>query len=338
MRQARSDMYHVLEKVGKIAQKASSDRYIFRGESKKHCRVSSKLYREYKEHLSEYVNIYTIRNEHLKQAKEYMGERPDIEILTEIQHYHGTTNLIDFTTDLLVALFFACSGDFEFNGRLIFFSRSATSGYVIREPEGVAHRVTAQKSLFVESPKGFIEKNHFESVEIEANLKVGLLDYLREVHGLSDKYIYKDVHGYMRIKNIQRKAEEPFLIGMGHFNSGRFRKAICSYTKSIKIFPIQSKAYNNRGASYLHIKDPSAARKDFDRALELDPRNFYALLNRAVESMMKCAWKEAHHDLSNLRPIVGNVGRFFRDTNGSIEEFELKHRVNLPEEIRNLLT
>ena len=31
----------------------------------------------------------------------------DFEILTEIQHYGGKTNLIDFTTDYFIALFFA---------------------------------------------------------------------------------------------------------------------------------------------------------------------------------------------------------------------------------------
>ena len=39
-----------------------------------------------------------------------MNESVDFEILTELQHYGGKTNLIDFTTDYLIALFFACDG------------------------------------------------------------------------------------------------------------------------------------------------------------------------------------------------------------------------------------
>ena len=48
-----------------------------------------------------------------------MNETVDFEILTEIQHYGGKTNLIDFTTDYLIALFFACDGHHDKEGRII---------------------------------------------------------------------------------------------------------------------------------------------------------------------------------------------------------------------------
>ena len=39
------------------------------------------------------------------------GERvSDLSILTQLQHYESQTNLIDFTTDFNIALFFACDG------------------------------------------------------------------------------------------------------------------------------------------------------------------------------------------------------------------------------------
>ena len=47
------------------------------------------------------------------------AETTDFEILTEIQHYGGKTNLIDFTIDYLVALFFACDGHHDKDGRVI---------------------------------------------------------------------------------------------------------------------------------------------------------------------------------------------------------------------------
>ena len=43
----------------------------------------------------------------------------DFEILTEIQHYEGKTNLIDFSTDYFIALFFACDGSPDEDGRVI---------------------------------------------------------------------------------------------------------------------------------------------------------------------------------------------------------------------------
>ena len=38
------------------------------------------------------------------EAKRYIYEKDDFEILTQLQHYGGKTNLIDFTTDYLIAL------------------------------------------------------------------------------------------------------------------------------------------------------------------------------------------------------------------------------------------
>ena len=51
--------------------------------------------------------------------REDIDETTDFEILTEIQHYGGKTNLIDFTTDYFIALFFACDGHHDKKGRII---------------------------------------------------------------------------------------------------------------------------------------------------------------------------------------------------------------------------
>ena len=40
-------------------------------------------------------------------------------MLTQLQHRGGKTNLIDFTRNILIALFFACDGHFEEEGRII---------------------------------------------------------------------------------------------------------------------------------------------------------------------------------------------------------------------------
>ena len=40
--------------------------------------------------------------------------------MTDLRHYNGRVNLIDFTRDLYIALFFACDGASERDGQLIF--------------------------------------------------------------------------------------------------------------------------------------------------------------------------------------------------------------------------
>ena len=111
---------------------------------KKHSKISSALYREYFD--DEDINIdfegfdlRAVQRGMLNTAKKHVGEPPqglfedftkrpirrryiqnilneylimdsdELEILTELQHYGGTTNLIDFTTDYLIAIFFACA-------------------------------------------------------------------------------------------------------------------------------------------------------------------------------------------------------------------------------------
>ena len=55
----------------------------------------------------------------LNVPQEESDKTIDFEILTEIQHYGGKTNLIDFTTDYFIALFFACDGHHDKEGRVI---------------------------------------------------------------------------------------------------------------------------------------------------------------------------------------------------------------------------
>ncbi len=47
----------------------------------------------------------------------------DFEILAELQHYGCKTNLIDFTVDYLIALFFASTSSHHKDGRVILLKR-----------------------------------------------------------------------------------------------------------------------------------------------------------------------------------------------------------------------
>ena len=116
----QTDLSRVLAKITEIAEKSATGDYIYRGESKCYKKVSSNLYREYETDIeAENFDIVTVQDEILKEAKEYTHKTDEFEILTELQHHGGKTNLIDFTTDYLVALFFACDGNRDKPGRVI---------------------------------------------------------------------------------------------------------------------------------------------------------------------------------------------------------------------------
>ena len=117
------------------------------------------------------------------------------------------TRFIDFTTDYHIALFFACDGFNKKDGRLILL-REATEQGQIRQPRNPVNRVIAQKSVFVQPPKGFVEPD--AEINIPKDLKQPLLDHLRKYHGISTATIYNDLHGFIKNQGIHQSAYTAF--------------------------------------------------------------------------------------------------------------------------------
>ena len=136
----QNDLSRVLAKITEIAEKSATGDYIYRGESKYHKKVSSNLYREYETDIeAENFDIATVQEEILREAREYTThEMTDSEILTELQHHGGKTNLIDFTTDYLVALFFACNGNPDKPGRVILLQNQSGDYKVVKPPSSIS--------------------------------------------------------------------------------------------------------------------------------------------------------------------------------------------------------
>ena len=128
--------------INKIEQKSKGGDYIYRGESQCYDQVSSNLWREYAVDV-EHFDIEAIQREILEEAKKYKGNTDEEEILTEIQHYGGKTNLIDFTRNYYIALFFACEKDLHKNGRVILQEIDAVKS-IIMMPRAKINRVVSQ--------------------------------------------------------------------------------------------------------------------------------------------------------------------------------------------------
>ena len=139
-----------------IEKKSAEGGYIYRGEPEcyegdpYYGKVSSTLWREYGIDV-EHCDIEIVQNEMLNGAKKHLGHLPqdsdtdftavlneeqehtgetvNFEILTEIQHYGGKTNLIDFTEDFFIALFFACDGHHDEPGRVILQKKRGNKEY-----------------------------------------------------------------------------------------------------------------------------------------------------------------------------------------------------------------
>ena len=198
----------VFQKLQEIATESANGDFIYRGEPKHYEKVSSSLWRECQKEIgTEEFDIEAIQEQMLEAAKDYTHETDPFEILTELQHYGGHTNLIDFTADNHIALFFACDGFLDKPGRIILFQRTETTNeeYKIREPQNPRNRVIAQKSIFVRPPKGFLESGQYDVIDIPKSLKEPILDHLQKQHGISTQSVYNDLHGFIRDQSSHQK-------------------------------------------------------------------------------------------------------------------------------------
>ena len=283
----------IFDIIQKIANLSAEGNYLFRGEPKQHCKISSTLYREcerivreagLESELSDF-DIEAIKAEILDQVKAFIprGEHaPDLfSIFTQLQHYDSQTNLIDFTTDFNIALFFACDGQPGENGRIILQKRDPR---LIEQPSGVEHRVLAQKSVFVRPERGYIDldESNYKVVDIPACLKKDILRYLRNTHGITTETIYNDIHGYIRNKGIHKSAYREFYIAFIYQGKAEkmedtdekhelWDKAIKHYSKAIDYNPNFHRAYANRSTLYSKKRENDRAVQDSSEALEINP-------------------------------------------------------------------
>ena len=169
----QNDISRILEKLREITEKSSNGDYLYRGEPKHYKKVSSTLYRQYEDDIeAEHFDIEVAQSEMLTEAKDYIHEtNKEFEILTQLQHFGGKTNLIDFTTDYLIALFFACESLFDKPGRVILLDASAQEENRAKKPRNIINRVRDQKSVFARPPKGFIEIKPDDVINIPKCLK-----------------------------------------------------------------------------------------------------------------------------------------------------------------------
>ena len=337
--------------INTIESKTADGGYIYRGERKLHKehpyygKVSSNLWREYGiDH--EHFDIEVIEKELLNAAKKHIGQLPqdyrvdytasedtdkanDFEILTDIQHYEGKTNLIDFTTDYFIALFFACDGSPDEEGRVILQKTDLIKNW-IKYPQNPRHRVIAQKSVFVRPPRGFIEPQEDDIVIIPANHKQSMLQHLRKFHGISTETIYNDLHGFIRNQDIHGDVYTHFYRGIAYGNRGdevtdikekqkEYEKAIYHYTKAIQLKPdfLEADAYNNRGNVYAEKGDFDTAIKDFDTAIHLNPNYTDAYNNRGLTYAEKGDFDTAIKDFDTAIHLNPNYTDAYNNRGGS---------------------
>ncbi len=212
-----------------------------------------------------------------------LEEQRDLEILTDIQHYGGETNLIDFTHDYLIALFFACDGSFDEDGRIITLdAKNNKVKQCLKEPSNPQNRIIAQKSIFVEPSKGFIEKNLSPKMSIVPKEdKHYILKGLEIFHNISAKTIYNDLHGFITHQKAHQEpcgVHDAFHRGLNHHlkaekkkkkkkKNKHYDKALMFYDQALAYNSTYHQARNKKGFIHLKRDELDEAKQCFERAL-----------------------------------------------------------------------
>ena len=326
-------LYEVLKIIHEIVEKSAGDDYIYRGEPECHQKVSSSLYREYGIELKDF-KIERVQKEILNEAKKFTHETDEFEILTQLQHFGGQTNLIDFTTDYLIALFFAGDGSHDKDGRIIFQKRGPVEKHINR-PRNPRNRVIAQKSLFVRLPQGFLEPDNV--IPIPKHLKQPILHHLQKYHGLSTETVYNDLHGFIKYQDIHQSDSMEFYKGLAHHDKGDYDKAICHYTKSMELNPNVAVCYNNRGTVYLCKGEYDKAIQDYSMAIVLSPYDTPAYCGRGEAWLHLQEWEKARSDLTAARERGLDIIASFHNAYESVADFEQKIGIKLPQNLADML-
>ena len=277
----QTELNRILEIIGKIAKITADGDYIYRGEQECYEKVSSNLWRELEEAKALHLDIESVQKAELEKAKRHSKETDELEILTEIQHFGGKTNLIDFTTDYYIALFFVCNGSPAKDGRIILQDKDGIIKDWLQKPRNadIESRVGIQKSIFVRPPDGFVEPDIV--IVIPKDLKRSLLNYIEKEFGISTEKIYGDLHGFIRGQASRLDTYKEVRKGINFQQDGDkadnseeknrgYQESVKHFTKAIQQSPETAEAYSGRGLTYLSTGELDNALADFNRAIELN--------------------------------------------------------------------
>ncbi len=324
------------------------------------------------------------------------GNCCDLKVLAELQHHGAATNLLDFSRNILVALWMVCSEQFDQDGKIFvanllddeFEELSVTEAEKITIPELFKKskiqvwiperffvRIQSQSSVFLITPDESQINCH--EILVDKNSKKELLRILAGRFSLTEVQVYPDLPGFARANRAEmpcynrhenyyiRKAEKLAENGSEEeaqrffkkaknvapknynvfFKSGLFWDlhghwdcAIKDYNKAIRLNPIYSNAYNNRGNLQQTCGKLTEAKKDYDKAIELNPNYASAYYNRGLLRSGQGNHKEAKEDYDkaielnpNYSPIYNNRGKLKLgqgDLKGAREDFDKAIEIN----------
>ena len=241
--------------------------------------------------------LQQLQKSYARGAKQRAGSiKFDVEILAELQHYGGETNLIDFSESYLVGLFFACNDDSysEEDGRLIILPKwdikeipsneqiPEGSRFIIR-PLPDNRRALVQHSVMLHEPEGYLEYDKLKSVPIPSKLKKAVLSHLAESCNVSAATIFPDIPGYIESQKFVRRSMGHLAQAYTRLEKGEYEEALRMVTQALKLDDKNAESYRFRAEILLNLKRYERVISDCNNGLDLDDKNFslYELRTKA---------------------------------------------------------
>ena len=206
---------------------------IYRGEPECFPRISSGLFRQLYEIDDHRFDIGLAQQRRIKLAQQYAPNLSDDDVLTRLQHLGGRTNLIDFTRDLNIALFFASYYSRDKDGRILLMEEpfvrrgeGMLASYKLVPRGNPASMTDVQKSVWVEPEKGYIDDEHVTIIEIPSALKPEVLAHLQVVYGIEASTVYNDLSGFIRDQERLLDPEAEWHAGVRACEAGHHERAL----------------------------------------------------------------------------------------------------------------
>ena len=312
----KSDEFKEVKKLlDFIQQKVADEECVYRGTPKKYRwrkgikpnkkRINSGIFRKYGKKIN-FEGRYQpadAENDRIKEVRTYpLTHTSNLEILSDLRHFGGDTTLIDFSRDLLVALFFACNEEFGKDGELIVFPTAEAKNLDLAyfssndsdthqppkemtlltpaQTQSNKARVIAQKSVFIHAPEGFISPDLCNIIPIKSELKELILKFLKRFHDIDERTIYPDLHGFIDAQDRYPSPRMSFYVGNALLKQENYEEAEKEYDKSIRLQPDSANVFCNRGYARSMLQKHDEAVEDYTEAIHLNPNETLAYTNR----------------------------------------------------------
>jgi Tfp pilus assembly protein PilF len=348
--------------------KITDEEYVFRGVSKIYkwqgykgrnkIDICSSIFLNYRKKFDFSDNYHPvhIESEIVDDAKTYFPPHAsNIEILSDIRHFGGDTTLIDFSKDVLVALFFACQDNPRTEGQLIALPINEIDtilGFDYEKDFGIKHgstadksiaksvdfnkirlispimtatnqaRVVAQKSVFIHAPCGYIDPGECVIIPIDPKFKQFILQYLDQFHDINQRSIYNDLHGLIDSQKHTFKARLNLFKGNKFLAENDNNSAKWRFTQAIRLKRDYAKAYNSRSLAYSQLGKDRQAIIDLNKAIRLKPDYADAYYNRGLLQFSLNKYDEAIADFSKVIELNPRDAEAYNSR--GISKYELK--------------